>query len=400
MTGLNRQPIEVLKNLLPVYSLTIITNYVVCEGLLKDFSGKYKLEINLLSNAVKFGLVEELFNCKNNIPNQVFIQNLISRFRQESGVDIDYAEWTISGWAEVLGIQSGSLLKGKFTQPYHKIANFGKTISINEDKRFKFINPINWTPIIGNKGKISIQFGTPLGIRLSTISDDFIDDLINFISGQNLYTITALDFGANTFFGDNLELSDSQVDKISRLSQLEYLNINNCLFVNDLNLQKISGLHNLKYLNISSCVNITEKGLSFLINLGKIVELDISGCKNLNQGIMPTLSSLPYLEKLSLRDNKWVDNTFLLQLSNLKKMELLDLSDNNSFDDKGLREIQKLDSLRNLLLSNCNHISETGLNGIFCHSNINYLDIRGCNNVLNRKVSQYKQINPNIIVLV
>lgn len=400
MSGLSRQPIEELKKLFPVYSQSIITNSVVCEGLLKDFVGKYKLEIHLLSSAVKFGLIEELYKSRNNFHNQVFIHNLISRFIQESGTDCDYAEWTINGWAEALGIQRENNFIGKNTQAFRNFGNNGEFVFINEDERFRFINPLNWTPIVGHKGKIKIFIGTPLGIRLRNVTDDNIDDLIYFISKQNEYPITALDFGINAYYSDSFELTDSQIDKLSKLFQLEYLNLNNSPFINDQNLQKICDLRNLKYLNISSCSNITDLGQSFLKRLGKIIELDISGCKKLSQGTISTLSSLPILEKLSLRDNKWVDNNLLSQLWNLKMIKQLDLSDNNSFDDKGLREIQKLSSLQNLILSNCNQISEIGLNGIFFHSNIKYLDIRGCDNVLNKKILQYKQINPNIIVLV
>ena len=105
MKKLDNYPREQLIEIVHRFSKDIIHDSAQCEGLLRDYAGKYKLEVHLLSTAVKIGLIDDMNNQMKSGLGGVLIGPLAIRFRDECGISIGNARWALESWATALDIK-------------------------------------------------------------------------------------------------------------------------------------------------------------------------------------------------------------------------------------------------------------------------------------------------------
>lgn len=130
----------------------------------------------------------------------------------------------------------------------------------------------------------------------------------------------------------------SQVDNLSTLSTLKYLNLRDC-GVEDLTF--LSELSNLEYLNLHSNTNIQDiNPIKHLTNLETLILVDVP-----LQGQEDLLANLQNLSYLNLRNTGLTDITFLAELDGL---EYLNLHSNS--DIQSIAPLAGLSNLEDLIL--------------------------------------------------
>jgi hypothetical protein len=402
MNNAQNRPVIILKQLVQKYKDDIIENHGVCEGLLRDFMHEYKLEINLLTAAVKQGLVKELDEKRNAPGGPFFVETLITRFRQHSGISYSYAEWAIKAWAAALGIPvnpGNNLPTGSGTgSPPH--AGADGTLRFANPHGYQFVSADNWTPFSEDEnGLIHIPASTPLGIRMAEVDMNTLDALLGFILHFQEAPVSALDFGQEVFASGPCTLNDQHLEKIAQYSQIAYLKIDHCQEVSDRGVSHLTNLKHLRHVDISHCTGISQAGLETLAKLPDLESITVNRCAGVNNRTILLLSSNRNLKRLSARGCGGLDSDCLPVLSTMRALQKLDIGDNPLINDEGLVLLKKLDRLESLSLTGCDNITEVSVMTLAALPQLNYLDIRRCRGILPSRIGDIKRRNPEAVIL-
>ncbi len=180
--------------------------------------------------------------------------------------------------------------------------------------------------------------------------------------------------------------------KINKYPTTTYIDLSNCIKINDEILEKVfTTLPELTYVNISNCPLITDKSLLTLSKrCKKLLFLDVSGCLLLtDEGISEFLSNAQFLESFYAKDILDLKNPIIrknkTKLINLNILGCKNLSDTgilqiakgsphlqqlhldcSSLSNEGFNKISKyLKKLENLMAYNGEQISDTSLISLF-----------------------------------
>lgn len=189
-------------------------------------------------------------------------------------------------------------------------------------------------------------------------------------------------------------VADYAVSKLSQLKNLEYLNIN---FLFNINTQSLSEITNkcrkLKHLDIGFCSNVSESGLKDISKLTYIEHLNLERVKNITDNVIYKITRKCWkLKYLTLNEcSKRVTSSMLIDIRHLKYLEELFI-DNvvNATDEMFL----KIYSLRVLSCVGCSSITDIGVKNILKNcSKIENLNISKTGVTVDSLIRAVKEIN-------
>lgn len=79
---------------------------------------------------------------------------------------------------------------------------------------------------------------------------------------------------------------------MSRLRNLQYLNMGHCPRVSDAGLHTLANFVDLQYLNLEWCIKVGSSGLPFLPRMTKLQSLNVTMCMHVNDQCLHTISSI------------------------------------------------------------------------------------------------------------
>lgn len=211
---------------------------------------------------------------------------------------------------------------------------------------------------------------------------------------------------------ESLELK--QLDMISNfglegLSSLKQLKIKRCPGISDEGLYKIGKYPNLERLSVIS-MNLTDQGLMGLKHLNMLEELELS-CRNMTEnGLIhiaaltnlrvlclweiedinfpPKVINIPCLKELSLNTNSKLKGSEITSIERWPGLERLRL---HGMDDIGLEELLNLESLQSLCelgIGQIRSLSESQIRQLCQLSHLTRLNLRGCHGIRNSGVAE------------
>lgn len=109
---LSDTPRQKLAAMIALDGIKVASDAKLCEALLKDYCGEYRLEIAALSAAVKWGIPKSLKE-PGLVPPATLRANLARRLQENHGLAEEPAFWAVDAWASVLTqVSSGALTPG------------------------------------------------------------------------------------------------------------------------------------------------------------------------------------------------------------------------------------------------------------------------------------------------
>lgn len=170
-------------------------------------------------------------------------------------------------------------------------------------------------------------------------------------------------------------ITDRSLEKIAQyLKNLEVLELGGCSSVTNIGMLLISwGLKRLKVLNLRSCRHISDNGIGHLCGL----EQEMRKLES-----QPTPGNFE-LEHLGLQDcQKLTDRALKHVSSGLVHLKSINLSFCGNVTDSGIKFLSKMPSLKDLNLRSCDNITNTSL-GYLSEggSRLEALDVSFCENI-------------------
>ncbi len=98
------RPRIILKDLVSEYGISLATDPLRTEGLLRDTCGSYHREIFVLVNAVRQKVPADLLAPRHSLPLVSLQDFLAKRLRDELSLSDDASRWAVESWADALGL--------------------------------------------------------------------------------------------------------------------------------------------------------------------------------------------------------------------------------------------------------------------------------------------------------
>ena len=212
--------------------------------------------------------------------------------------------------------------------------------ALEKTKNLKLKSLLKTIEYIDFKGKFFFPFGTDPIINLSSSNIEKISKvkgLGNLINLNKLY----LNFNRITEIEDldnliNLKSLHFQGNKIIKIKGLEHLKKLEYLYLNNNEILKIQGIKNLS--NLKSLM-IYDNQITEIQHLEHLSNLEILNLRNNGINEIKGLKHLDNLKRLDLSNN---EITEIKGLDNLTNLEFLDLSYNQISEIKGLNNLKNL----------------------------------------------------------
>ena len=143
------------------------------------------------------------------------------------------------------------------------------------------------------------------------------------------------------------DVTDDDLAVISSAKQLRKLDLYGTN-ISDAGLVHVSKLGNLDSLNLGFCHRLTNESVDSIVKLKRLKYLNLGFCRRISDAALERLGALTELETLNLSLTSVGDNS-LKQISMLKKLDALDL-DGTAITNEGLKPLTTLPRLRSLRL--------------------------------------------------
>jgi HEAT repeat protein len=101
-------PRTILRDLVSRYGISLATDPLRTEGLLRDTCGTYHREIFVLVNAVRQKVPADLLAPRHSLPLSLLQDFLAKRLCDELSLSADASRWAVESWAEALGLVPGT----------------------------------------------------------------------------------------------------------------------------------------------------------------------------------------------------------------------------------------------------------------------------------------------------
>jgi hypothetical protein len=100
---LSDTPRQKLAAMIALDGFKVASDAKLCEALLRDYCGEYRVEIAALTAAVRWGVPKSLSEA-GQVPPATLRANLVRRLQENHGLAEDAAFWAVDAWASVLGL--------------------------------------------------------------------------------------------------------------------------------------------------------------------------------------------------------------------------------------------------------------------------------------------------------
>jgi len=101
------RPRHILRNLVRQYGISLATDPLRTEGLLRDSCGTYHREIFVLVNAVRQKVPADLLVPRHSLPLCLLQDFLARRLRDELSLSAEASQWAVESWAYALDLVPG-----------------------------------------------------------------------------------------------------------------------------------------------------------------------------------------------------------------------------------------------------------------------------------------------------
>ncbi len=108
---MNDLPRRKLFEIVAKHGASVIENPRRCEGLLRDYCGRFRREVSVLTMAVEERVPLDLLAAAKNTPRQVLLGRLSQRLCDNLALSETAARWAVNSWAFAFGIVSSDELK-------------------------------------------------------------------------------------------------------------------------------------------------------------------------------------------------------------------------------------------------------------------------------------------------
>jgi hypothetical protein len=257
-----------------------------------------------------------------------------------------------------------------------------------------FLLPATYTRFMGqiqegNLNAIQVELEGSLEGFLCGRGEDFFEarilwfDLPGYVSPSRIDTAiyNALRWLDQTHSanpnGADVDIFQYLLDREPSLKGLRSLNLSSFRLLTDAGMRSLSKLTNLELLDMSKTGGVSDTWVEALANLTNLTHLDLSYCRNFSDKGILALSGLHGLKYLNVglekgcgRTEEWVE-----ALSKLTSLEYLNLAGFEVTND-GMKNLQGLTSLTELDLSRCSRVSDQGLVSLSKLPLLHTLDIR------------------------
>lgn len=98
------RPREVLKDLVRQYGISLATDPLRTEGLLRDICGSYRREIFVLVHAIRQKVPTDLLEPRHSLSAVLLSDFLAKRLRDELSLSDEASRWAVSSWTYALGL--------------------------------------------------------------------------------------------------------------------------------------------------------------------------------------------------------------------------------------------------------------------------------------------------------
>mmetsp|Transcript_43870 Transcript_43870/g.83776 ORF Transcript_43870/g.83776 Transcript_43870/m.83776 type:complete len:577 (-) Transcript_43870:249-1979(-) len=191
-------------------------------------------------------------------------------------------------------------------------------------------------------------------------------------------TVTTVD-------GKHVDISEGLNDQgllaLSKLVELETLELQNCDLITDEGMQELTSLRRIINVHISGSHRLTDKSAYLLATLKTLQEVNLCEVRLTNHG-MRELSGLPALRTLSviLADLKEVER--FQYFAACSSLTCLNLRGNAEVRDATMQSVARLAGLSKLCLAQCRKIGDGGVSTLAKHLNsLTSLDLSHCESI-------------------
>ncbi len=108
---MNDLPRQKLGEIVAKHGASIVDNPRRCEGLLRDYCGKFRREVSVLTMALEERVALDLLAAARTTPRQVLLGRLTQRLCDNLALSEQAARWAVDSWAFALGLVSDDELK-------------------------------------------------------------------------------------------------------------------------------------------------------------------------------------------------------------------------------------------------------------------------------------------------
>jgi hypothetical protein len=102
---LSDTPRQKLAAMIALDGFKVASDAKLCEALLRDYCGEYRVEIAALTAAVRWGVPKSLSDA-GQVPPATLRANLVRRLQENHGLAEDAAFWAVDAWTSILGLPS------------------------------------------------------------------------------------------------------------------------------------------------------------------------------------------------------------------------------------------------------------------------------------------------------
>jgi hypothetical protein len=117
---MNKQPRQVLRQVLAKYGKDICSDAARCRGLLNDLCGPYRREINVLTIAIENHVPLDLLAAAKSVPAEMLLTRLEKRLQDQTGLTSEAARWAVESWALALGVATDLEIEQRGLQPINR----------------------------------------------------------------------------------------------------------------------------------------------------------------------------------------------------------------------------------------------------------------------------------------
>ncbi|HEX8290113.1 MAG TPA: hypothetical protein VF570_00070, partial [Pyrinomonadaceae bacterium] len=100
-----------LREIVARHGHSVVQDARRCEGLLRDYSARYRREVSVLVSALEEHVPQDLLAARGGAPRQVLLARLARRLAEFRALSEPAAAWSVNSWALALGLMSEDELK-------------------------------------------------------------------------------------------------------------------------------------------------------------------------------------------------------------------------------------------------------------------------------------------------